>query len=217
MPVDDLTILSEIQRVTLENAGDNGATWPSLMWTQAEVVGYLTQRQNRLLVETGILWTVAEVPVVVGQADQPNPVDWIASLFVAYKRAAGTYVELPRMDEQEMDLASPSWPGTTSAVPVGYTETDGPTATVQVLPIPTEVGSALERFYVALGQAFTAAGVLFKVPDEFVATVKYGCLAEMFGKVGPAHNPLLMAACEERWTEGVELGKVLAQEGWMAQ
>ena len=214
MPVTDQAILSEIQRVTIEGVGDGGATWPSGMWTQIEVLGYLNQRQNRLLSETGIRWTRLETAIVAAQSNQAAPADWVTTIFVAYKTAAGLYRELPKVDALELDFILASWPGLSSVTPRGYYETDGDTLTTYVVPIPTEVGSALERYYVALGTALTAAGVNFSVPDEFVPTVKYGCLAEMFGKIGPAQNLVLAEMCEERWTEGVEIGKLQAPSSW---
>lgn len=216
MSITDQTLLAEMQRVTLEGTGDLGATWPSGMWTLAEVLGYLNQRQDRFLAATGIMWTVANTAITTGQADQANPTNWIATLLVAYKTAAGLYRELPRLDALELDLVLPTWPGTTSATPRGYYEVDGNTTTLYVVPIPTAVGSALERYYVALGTALTQGGVAFSVPDEFVATLKYGALADMFSKVGQAANSELAAACEERWEEGIALGTLMSTEGWFA-
>lgn len=216
MAIADTTILSEIQRVTLENTGDGGVLWPSGMWTQAEVLAALNQRQQRFLAATGLMWTVAETAITTGQSNQAAPTDWIATIFVAYKSAAGQYRELPLLDAVELDLISPTWPASSAATPQGYYETDGATLTTFVVPIPTAVGSALERYYVALGTTLTAAGVNFSVPDEFVATLKYGALADLFSKVGPAANPVLAAAAEARWEEGVALGELMAQEGWFA-
>lgn len=217
MAITDQTILSEIQRVTLEGVGDGGVTWASGMWTQVEVLGYLNQRQNRFLAATGLFWTRTETNITINQADQAPPSTWVATIFIAYKTAAGLYRELPKLDALELDYALPTWPGASAASPRGYYETDGNTLTTYVAPIPTEAGSALERYYVALGTALTAAGVNFAVSDEFVPTIKYGALAEMFAKVGPARNPILADACEARWTEGVELGKLMATEGWFAR
>jgi hypothetical protein len=216
MAVLDTTVLSEIQRVTLENTGDGGVLWPSGMWTAAEVLGYLNQRQNRLLAACGLFWKVAETAITVNQANQAHPADWVASLLIAYKSAAGVYRELPRMDAAELDFVLPTWPAATSATPRGYYEVDGVTLTAYVVPIPTAVGSGLERYYVALGTALTGLGVPFSVSDELVPTVKYGVLADMFGKVGEAQNPVLVQACEARWQEGVELASVMATEGWFA-
>lgn len=217
MAVSDQTILEQIQRVTVEGAGDLGATWPSGMWTLIEVLGYLNQRQDRFLAATGIIWTRAETNITTGQADQANPTNWINTVFVAYKTGAGLYRELPKMDALELDFALPTWPGASSATPRGYYEVDGNTTTTYVAPIPTEAGSALERYYIALGTTLTQnPAVNFSVPDEFVPTLKYGALADMFGKVGQAHNPVLAAACEERWEEGVQLGIMMAAEGWFA-
>lgn len=216
MAITDQTILNEIQRVTIENAGDNGATWPSGMWTQVEVLGYLNQRQNRFLAAVGLFWTVLETALTLAQQNQAAPADWVQTLFLAYKSGAGLYKELPKLDAYELDLIVPTWPGSSATAPRGYYETDGDTLTTYVVPAPTDAASALERYYVALGTALTAAGVNFSVSDEFVPTIKYGGLADMFGKVGPVHNPGLAQACEGRWEEGVELGKLMAKEGWFA-
>ena len=216
MAVTDQTILSEIQRLTLEGVGDSGATWPSGQWTQAEVLGYMNQRQNRFLAETGLMWKKAETAITAAQSNQAAPSDWIATVFIARKTAAGLYKELPQADAFELDLILPTWPGQTAAEPSYWYEVDGETLTTYLVPIPTAAGQALERYYVALGTAFTAAGVNFAVPDEFVPTVKYGTLAEMFGKLGEGQTLPLATLCEARWQEGLEMGKLIAGEGWFA-
>lgn len=217
MAITDQTILSEIQRVTLENVGDGGVLWPSGMWTATEVLGYCNRRQHRWMAETCLLWKVAEVATTLGQNAQAQPTDWIATMLLVYKNAAGVYIELPQSDVFAFDATLPTWPGaTTGAMPTGYYEVEGDTLTAYLVPAPTEVGSALERYYVALGATLTGAGVAFAVPDEAVATIKYGVLADMLSKVGPAANPLLAAACEERWAEGVAMAQVMATDGWLA-
>lgn len=216
MPMLDTEILTEIQLVTLEGLGDGGVTWPSGMWTAVEVRGYLNQRQNQFLAETGLVWTTDETPVVPGVAAQQRPEDWVASCQTAYKGSNGQYVLLEPTDLRQLDLAHPEWPSTASLEPpVGVYEVEGETLVDYLAPIPLDPQALLERYYVALGETLTGDGVPFAVPDEFVATIKYGALAEMFGKVGPAGNPVLAEMAEERWQEGVELGKLMATEGWM--
>jgi hypothetical protein len=218
MAVTDQTILSQIQRVTIENTGDSGTLWPSGQWTLAEVLGYLNQRQNRFLAETGLIWTRAETNITISQSNQANPSDWIATVFLAYKTAAGLYRELPKLDTLELDYVLSTWPGSTSASPRGYYETDGATLTTFVVPIPTEAGSALERYYVAMGTPFTQTpAVNFSVPDEFVPTIKAGALADMFGKIGEGQTLVLAQLFEERWEEGLEMGRLIAGEGWFAR
>lgn len=215
MAITDQTVLSEIQRVLLESTGDGGATWPSGQWTQAEVLWHLNRRQDRLLAETALLWTVLETAVTANQANQAQPADWGGTVFMVVKASAGTYRELPKMSPGELDLIFATWPGTSSATPRGYYEAEGvATLTTYVAPIPTEAGSALERYYVILGAALTAAGGNFTCLDEFVPTVKYGVLADLLSKVGPTQNLALAAVCEERWQEGLEVGKAMALEGW---
>lgn len=216
MAVTDQTVLAQLQRVTLEGPGDLGATWPSGMWTLAEVLGYLNQRQDRWLAATALLWTQTTTAVVANQAQQDAPTDWAATVFLAFCNLAGCFRELPQVDTLELDLAHVGWPLTSSDHPYGYYAIDGVTRSVYLAPIPSAFVIQLEWYYVALGTTLTQAGVALSVPDEFVATIKYGALAEMFSKVGPAANPTLAQACEERWTEGVELGMLMATEGWFA-
>lgn len=216
MAVIDQDVLNELQRVTLEGVGDGGVTWPSLMWTQDEVLGYLNQRQNRWLAATALCWTVLETTITANVRDQPMPADWIATIFLAWKTSAGTYDELPKFDALSFDYALATWPTATGATPKGYLEVDGDTLTTQVVPTPTDVGAAIERYYVALGTVMDASGIPFSVPDEFTPCIKYGVLADMFNKVGQAANAALVQACEQRWEEGVQLGMLMATEGWFA-
>lgn len=217
MAIADRTILEELQRVTIEAAGDGGVSWPSGMWTMAEVLGYLNQRQNRWLGATSLLWTHALTPVVANQARQAAPSNWTATIFMAFCDLNGCFRELPKVDTHELDLRYVGWPLTSSDRPYGYYETEGETLSTYLAPIPSAAITQLEWYYVALGAALTQTpSITFTVPDEFVPTIKYGALADMFSKVGPAANPILAAACEERWTEGLEMGKLMATEGWLA-
>lgn len=218
MAITDQTLLSEIQRVLLEGTGDGGATWPSGQWTQAEVLWHLNRRQDRLIAESGVVWTMQQTGIITNQAAQPAPTDWAETLLIAYVSSTRVYTELPQTDLIEMDLAVPSWPGTTTAaMPLGWYEPDGPaTLTTYVAPIPTEVGSGLERYYVALGAALTAGGVAFAVPDELVPCLKYGVLSDLLRKVGQSQNLPLAESAEARWQEGFEMAVLIAQEGWLA-
>src|SRR5687767_3705435 len=50
-------LMTEIQRIVLENTIDGGITWSSL-WTAAEVHNYLNQRLARFYLETELVWQV---------------------------------------------------------------------------------------------------------------------------------------------------------------
>lgn len=218
MPITDRQILSELQRTCLENTGDEGLSWPSTMWTLVEVLGYLNQRQNRFLAETLLIWSVGQASILPGQAQQPRPLDWVAAVQTAYKGNGLPFRLLERTDLRQLDLSRPGWPGTTTSdTPAGVYEVEGDTLTDYVVPIPLDAAASLERYYVAMGiPLLQTPATSFTVPEEFVATIKYGALAEMFSKVGPTANPVLAQMAEERWQEGVELGKLMSTEGWMA-
>lgn len=218
MPITDQTLLSELQRVLVENAGDGGATWPSGQWTQAEVLWHLNRRQDRLIAESSLVWTLQQSPIITNQAAQPAPPDWAETLLIVYVSSTRSYTELPKVDSLELDLALPGWPGTTTpSMPRGWYEIDGAaTLTTYVAPIPTEASSYLERYYVALGATLTAGGILFAVPDELVPCLKYGVLSDLLRKVGQSQNLPLADLAEQRWSEGFEMAKLIAQEGWFA-
>lgn len=217
MAVTDAQVMAEIQRTTLEGTGSNVLVWPSGMWSAQEVLDYLNQRQDRFLAACGLFWTVLQTPITTGTTAQPQPTNWLATILVAIKNSAGLYRELPKMDAFELDLMEPTWPSDSSATPRGYYEADGDTLTLYVAPTPTDVGSALERYYVSKGTTFTGLGVNFLVPDEFTPTIKYGVLADMLGKVGSGQNLSLAAVCEQRWTEGLEMAALMTTEGWFAR
>lgn len=217
MAVSSQTILSEIQRVTLEGTGDAGLTWPSGMWSLAEVLGYLNQRQNRWLAATGLVWTHELTAVVPNVSRQDAPEDWVATVLLAFCNSDGCFRELSKVDTVELDLRYVGWPLTSNDRPYGYYETEGETRSVYLAPIPSAAVVQIEWYYVALGTTLTQTpAVNLTVPDEFVPTIKYGALADMFSKVGPTQNLKLAQACEQRWTEGVEVGTIMAREGWFA-
>lgn len=215
MATTDAELLATIQRTTLEGDGTDPLTWPSGMWTLAEVLGYATQRQNRFLQRAAVLWTVLEQAVAV-QSAQTLPVDWVATLLVASRTAEG-YREVPTTDPFALDRAHPGWQLTASTThPYGYYEIDGETRTGYLVPAPTADVLGLELYYVALGTALDASGIDLSIPDEYVPTLKAGILADLFSKVGEGQNLSLAAVCESRWEEGVQVATLQAIDGWLA-
>lgn len=51
-------------------------------------------------------------------------------------------------------------------------------------------------------------GIALGVPDDFAWVVKWGALADLLGKDGPAADQPRAAYCEQRWREGVELARL---------
>ena len=211
MSVTDQALLTALQFALIEDP-DSGATWTSGLWTPAEVLDYLNQRQNRLLRESMILLSEANITVNPATLRQDLPFDWIATQRVVWRKSDGTRRELPRSDSFETDAMLPSWPYTLADRPQVYMDAETPTLQIQIAPAPLDVGR-LEILYVALGALLTGLGEIFTVPDEFVPAIKYGVLADMLSKIGRASDQTRIQYCESRFQEGIEAGKLMLM-GW---
>ena len=208
MAIADTAVLSEIQLAMLEPTVDGGVTWTSTMWTAAEVLGYLNQRQNRFLKESCLLAAWTTIAVSAGQLRPALPDDWVATVRVAWKGSGAlTYLKLPRADSWSADNGVPTWPSTTAVRPKVYMDAETPTLELQLAPAPTGAGT-LSLYYVSTAApGLDGLGELFIVPDEFVPYVKWGVLADMLSKVGRAMDPERAAYGEARFAEGVAIAK----------
>lgn len=207
MAFTELQILNQIQYHTLEPP-DSGATWPSGMWTQAEVVRYLNQRQDRLLRDTHLQVGLVDITVTQGDNLYDLPDDWIRTIRVVWMPDSGGSVELTSGDSWEADHGIPTWTYVEGPPKLYYEE---PTLNIRIAPLPDEAG-ALQVYYVPIGAQFDGTGEIFTVPDEFVPTVKYGALADMLGKVGRGMDPRA-EYCNQRYALGVEVANMLLT-GW---
>jgi hypothetical protein len=210
MAISDQQILEELQYVVHEPP-DQGATWPCDLWTRAEVVEYLNQRQQRFLKETHLLVSTATLPVGVGDTQIALPADWIRTRRVVWDGSDGVVKEVPRADSFETDYGV-----STNAVPQDspqvYSEFEGPTLTMGITP--TVISGTLQLDYVAGAALFTSTpGALLTLPDDFVYVEKYGALAEMFGKDGRANDPARAEYCEMRYALAIDTARLLLN-GW---
>lgn len=212
MPLTDQNVLAEMQFALLE-PNDNGASWPSGLWTVAEVSNALNGRHVRYLQDTGVVITRA-----AGILTFPNvhhvdlPVDWLVTRRLAWQDPDGNYRELPPADGWSADHAERTWLFDTTRRPQIAMETDTPTVRIRLAPAAYD-GGLLHVLYVAVPATLSNTGVTFAAPEEVVAPIKYGALADLLLKHGPAYDPDRAAYCEARFLEGVEAAKVLLR-GW---
>ena len=199
-PILDNALLEEIQYHMLEDP-DLGVTWESGMWTATEVLEYTKQRQQRFLKEAPVMLGRAEI-VNSTTISQPLPEDWMITYRLVWKDADGTWTELPRVDHRELDLALSTWPNGSAAKPQVYADTDTSTLTIHVAPIPTN-GGEFEITYIPIAYSVNGLGDPLMVPPEFIPAIKYGIMADMFGKKGRAHDASRAEYCEARFNEGV--------------
>ncbi len=203
MAFTDQQLLNQIQYHMIETP-DSGATWASGLWTQAEVVRYANQRQDRLLAETAPYVTDTTISIINGTGSYTLPAGFISALSVIFTPTGGDPYELSPSDTFEADHGIPDW-DTVSHPKVYYTD---PTLVIGIAPIPDSNGS-IELQYVATGTNLTGSGASLTAQDEMVPTIKYGIMADMLSKVGRAHDPIRAQYCDERYEMGIEAVKAL--------
>lgn len=211
MAVTDQQVLGEIQEALVE-PNDSGATWPSGMWTSAEVLNYFNNRQNQFLKETGVLLTRVALATTPNVNRQPLASDTMFLQRLVWKSSAGVWNEVPRADTWEADNALNAWPYTMESRPKMYTDSEIPTLQVQIMPAASDAG-VLYALYCALGTTLTGSGTSLTVPDEFTPAVKWGTVADMLSKIGRALDRPRAAWAEERYQEGVAAAQLILL-GW---
>src|SRR5690242_20166838 len=108
MSFTDQSVMTQIQNTMIEPP-DGGQTWPSGLWSLAEVVNYLNQRQNLFLKYTQLQFGMANIPAVSGTATYDLPDDWITTVRVVWVALDGSTRELGKSDFWEADNGIPSW------------------------------------------------------------------------------------------------------------
>ena len=203
----DQALLQEIQYALLEPP-DGGQSWPSEVWTRAEVLGNLNNNLWGWLRDTHALLTrveQAELAASLGVVTLPS--DCMATAACVWRPAGGVRTPLGPVDRFEGDLALPSWEATAGS-PLGYDDFEASTLTLQLIPRPDANGT-LELLYVARPTEVTGAGATLAVPEEFLSGIKYGTLGMLLRKVGRLTDPTRAQYAEQRYDLTVLLTKIL--------
>jgi hypothetical protein len=208
MPLTDQQVMEQIQSLLLEPR-DLGATWPSGLWTQAEVLARMNERSNRFLKATQLLVGTATLPVLQGVSRLALPQDWLLTASVVWRGSDGVVKEVPRGDAFEADHGMATWTTSTSRWPLLYLDYDQPMLEIQLAPAPAVAGN-IDLLYVPMGAPLDGTGELIGVPDEFAAAaIKFGALADLLGKDARARRPEQAGYCEMRYQLGQAVADLL--------
>lgn len=210
MAVTDQTLMNEVQYHLMETP-NNGASYSSGLYTVAEVVGRFNFRADLFNKLTGAYTLQGSQTAVSGAKLQdistaaPSFIDIMSAFWSS--DAGTTYSSLPNGSSFEADtyisnqaaVATPLlWALDTSAV-TGIT----------LIPAPTFSGSngKIKLLYLPKLGLFPASpnGTALQIPDDFTPFIKYGALADLFGKSGETYDPVRSAICESLFQLGVEV------------
>lgn len=210
----DQDLLERIQYHLMEPP-DLGATWPSGLWTQAEVLARMNERQNRFLKASMVMVGMAQLNLLAGVATVALPDDWLTTQDVVWRgTTTGTIRPLIRSDQFQADHGHPEWP-ITAGLPAVYFDYDQPTLELRVAPTPTEAGTLL-LLYIPQGAEFDGTGELPSLADEFTdAALAWGTLADLLAKDGRGASPDRAGYAESRFQLGLAAADVILRSSWV--
>lgn len=201
MAVLDTEFLNDLQWLLVEPQ-DGGLTWPSGLWSVAEVLAAINRVQSEFIRRTEITaaWTI--LPVVAGTGAITVPQDYILTEEVIFSNGT-TANPLARSDEWELDRAIPSWEET-AAAPIVYGDGIADDVLDLVIGPTPNVNGFVYLLYLACGAPISNDGTTeFTVPDEAVVTILWGVLADLLDKVGRGEDLQRAQYCHQRFEEGV--------------
>jgi hypothetical protein len=201
----DQTLLNELQYTATETP-NLGASWPSGLWTVDELSGYLNQRQRRILYETGsVLTRNPGIPIPANTQRTNLPADWIQTRRATWLTPDNKFSPLLRSEIWYLDYGVMTWEETFSQVPLVFLEDVVPNLQILIAPMSADDG-VIELIYVSVGAPTTVlanTGVPFIIPGDLVPILKWGVLADMFGKIGRAHDAARAEYAEARFNLGI--------------
>lgn len=184
-----------------------GATFPvrnpvDQLFTQAEMLGYLSTALNDFLTDVPLLYEVADIDVGPTQQYTALPSDSQFPVRVAY---AG----YPLRETSQDNLSSYNWAWTQQGLsePVVYFRDKIPLQTVGIHP---RAGNTvpLEVVYAQRGAQTLGLADGFPIPDPFTLYPLYRCLSFAFSKDGEMRNPGLAKLFDQRYQLGVKVSKM---------
>lgn len=206
--VKDQDLVTYIQYHFLEPA--TGSSWTgSEQFTITDLSNALRKRRDQILADTGCV--VTRTTGIVLPAN-------VASLFlsdqiIAIRRL--TFIDaiggvshplFPTdiLSQRNYDAANLYTPGDVYS----YSSASARPTEIILVPPSSQPGT-LDLVAVQTGAVLNpAAGVLLGIPDDYVWAIKWGAMADLLAKDGPARDPIRSAYCERRYQLGVELIKV---------
>lgn len=210
--VTDHNIIQMIQYHLLESASSQTSWGGTSMFNYDDIRYAIWRRRDQFLADTGCTVTRsvvdASAPPISRQMLADNIIDvrrvaWLGASPYAY------YATLWREDERTLTAASSLW-SSDSGTPEAYSIMAPPPLQLQLAPPPITVGQ-LELLTVNTGAALdpAAGATTLGLPDDLTPAVKWGALADLLSKDGPARDLPRALYCQQRYEEYVALGRLL--------
>ncbi|HKT90088.1 MAG TPA: hypothetical protein VJQ59_16705 [Candidatus Sulfotelmatobacter sp.] len=178
-------------------------------FTLSDLSDALTRRTNQFLLDTSCVMSSSQIATGVVPSGRFALADTTTIVRqVNFQPTGGDWVSLWAEDNWSIDAANNSIqsPGT----PEVYSLSETPKLTVRLSPAPNLPGT-MELVTVECPAQFTPpSGAAMNVPDDYTWAIKFGALADLFGRDGQARDPMRAQYCEQRYQEGVIAARIAA-------
>lgn len=210
----DQDLAAEIQYHLLEPANDwsSSTAWSGTeMFSMADIQQALQRRKNQFLLETSQVIAESKLPVGAGvdRISLPDTtVDLRRAVWIEMNGAAeSTYTNLWRTDDFQLSSFA-STINLTPGVPQVYSVATMPETEIRLSP-PTNAPGKLDILAISTGTPLDlTTGARLNVLNDSAHVIKWGALADLLGREGPAMDKARADYCQQRWTAGVEMAKI---------
>jgi len=228
--VTDLSVYQEILYHLLEPI-----TGPvSLQFTTDDIVQAVQRRRDEILSVTSCTQTLRTIGAVAGRITLPDTVIDVRRMaylptesvltgkgygtgrygFGLYGKSASPRIDIPKPSvlwpedtwaEQSYDPLYTLNPAGTPTKPLTYIMSTQPPLSFDT-DAPPSFGGSYELLTVEAGGplSFTSPST-FTIPDDWVHVIKWGALADLFGRQSNASDSLRQGYCEQRYQMGLKL------------
>ena len=215
LTVTDRAVINDIEYHFQEPATSAwaGGWTGTAMFTMADITTALQNRRDQFLVDTGVIITRTTPSSGVPSGGRITLADTIIDVrrlaWIQVDGLVTTITPLWRVDEYQLTAYDTTWSTSADQVPQYYSILSPPPLTVQLAPAPTDTMN-LDLLSVSSGAALspTATATVLGVPDDMAWIVKWGAMADLLSKDGPAQDPERSAYCQQRYEQGVEMAKI---------
>lgn len=211
--VTDRNLINDIEYHFQEPATTN---WPggwtgTAMFNMDDLAHALQKRRNKFLAETGVVVTRTTGASGIPTNGRIVLADSVIDVRRLTRVNTGVITNLWRADEQELTSYDSTWSTPAAQDPTEYSILSSPPLTVQLSPAPT-ASANIELLTISTGADFTptTAATIAGVPDDMAWIVKWGAMADLLQKDGPAQDPERADYCEKRYQHGVQMARLAA-------
>jgi len=207
--ITDQDLILELQYNLLE-ATSTQTSWAGTgQFVYNDVVNAIRERRDQFLADTGIILTRGQLASTLSQEEalDDSVIDirrtaWIDS-------SPGYYSPLFREDEVVQTFADADFAAATG-IPTTYSILGAPPVTIRFNSTPTAAG-VIDLITVNSGPSLDPANgaTVLGIPDDLTPAIRWGALADLLGKSGPAMDPARAAFCELRYRQYVALARML--------